>query len=213
MNDTKEFFYDWMGGNEVLFLGINSIHSTQYDQFMRTISSIGDHKNFPFYFAAIFAYATCSILWKIIRGKNGKWQSTGIWFGILLMLVLGYGATGFVTKELKDHFSYPRPYIALASTGKVHTLEVIDHEDDFHSFPSGHVAFTTFMVIALSPVLGPFLSWCGFWLIILMGWSRIALGMHFPVDVLGSVFAIAPIIMILRWAVYSSLRKLFGIRC
>ncbi len=213
MNDTKEFFYDWMGGNEVLFLGINSIHGTQYDQFMRTISWIGDHKHFPIYFAALFAYTVFSILWKAIRGKTGKWQYTGIWFGIFLMLVLGYGAMGLVTKELKDHFSYPRPYIALASTGKVHTLEVINHEDDFRSFPSGHMAFTTFMVIVLSPVLGPLLSWCGFWFIILMGWSRIALGMHFPADVIGSVLIVAPIIMVLRWAVYTSLRKLFGIRC
>ena len=213
MRNTKELFYDWMGGNEVIFLGINSIRNPYYDKFMQTVSSIGDHKHFPLYFAAIFACAIFSILWKAIRGKHGKWQSTGIWFGILVMLVVGYGATGLITKGLKDHFSYPRPYIALAATGEVHKLEATTREDDFRSFPSGHMTFTTFMVIALSPVLGPLLSWCSIWLIVLMAWSRMALGMHFPADVIGAVLIMAPIMMILRWAVYTALRKLFGIRC
>jgi membrane-associated phospholipid phosphatase len=213
MNSTKELFYDWMGGNEVIFLGINSIHNAYYDKFMQTVSDIGDHEHFPIYFIAIFAFAVFSILWKVIRGKHGKWQSTGIWFGVLSMLILGYATTGLATKELKDYFSYPRPYVALAATGEVYKLEATEPKDDFRSFPSGHMTFTTFMVIALSPVLSPLLTWCGFWLILLMGWSRMALGMHFPADIIGGVLIIAPIIMILRWAVYTSLRKLFGIRC
>ena len=213
MSGTKEFFYDWMGANEVIFLAANRFHSPGYDKAMQYISRIGEHKHFPYYFAAIMLFAVLSMVWKTVSGKRGIGQSAGIWLGIFLMLGAGYATTGLVTKGLKEHFSYPRPYIALAATGEVHKLEATEPQDDFRSFPSGHVAFTTFMVIALAPVLSGLMLHGGALLIVLMAWSRMALGVHFPADVLGSIVLIAPLIVMLRWVMYTALRKLFGIRC
>lgn len=212
MNDLKELFYDWMGGNDVVFLTINGIRHPHYDKFMQTVSKIGDHHNFIYYFAAIALFAGCRLSWKAMTGQAGK-QSAGIWMGVLLMLLIGYGTTAIVTDQIKNHQGYPRPYIALASTGEVHMLETPKPQDDFRSFPSGHVVFTTFMVMTLWPVMGPLLSWCGVWLIMLMMWARISVGMHFPADVIGAVLITVPLVASVRWIVYTSLRKVFGIRC
>ena len=45
----KELLYDWMGGNEVVFLGINHIRGGDYDKVMQKISWAGDHERFPLY--------------------------------------------------------------------------------------------------------------------------------------------------------------------
>ncbi|MDX2074553.1 MAG: phosphatase PAP2 family protein [Alphaproteobacteria bacterium] len=211
--NLKPLLYDWAGANEVLFLAINSIRGPQYDRFMQAISWIGEHEHFPYYFAAVFAFAALSLLLKTMRGQRGKWFYMTSWLGVLLVLGVGYAATGAVTNTLKDYFAYPRPYVALVNTHQVHKLEATEPRDDFRSFPSGHVVFTTLMVMALTPMLSGLLAWGGVALIALMAWSRLSLGMHFPADVIASILIAAPLISGLRWAIYTLLRKFFNIKC
>lgn len=211
--DYKELFYDWMGGNDVLFLLINSIHGDAYDKCMWIVSWLGDHKRFPLYVSLILVIAAVSMIIRLLSGQSRMWFYFTSWLGIFVMLGSGYAVNGVVTMGIKDHFSYPRPYVALASAGDVRVLEAIDPNDDFTSFPSGHVTFSTFMVVALWPILSNFFAWSGVIFIVLVAWSRVALGMHFPADVVGGIIIAAPLIVTLRVVMYGMLRKFFRIKC
>jgi undecaprenyl-diphosphatase len=92
--------------------------------------------------------------------------------------MIGAGLTGFALyKWLKARTLRPRPCDLHASI-----LRTTAPLDEF-SFPSGHtlhaVTFTTVALAyypALAPVLIPFT--------VLVGWSRLVLGLHYPSDVL-----------------------------
>jgi membrane-associated phospholipid phosphatase len=52
------------------------------------------------------------------------------------------------------------------------------------SFPSSHTAVTMAVVIALVPFLPRALAWVAIAYAVLVGWSRVYLGVHYPLDVL-----------------------------
>jgi len=53
------------------------------------------------------------------------------------------------------------------------------------SFPSSHTAVTVAVVIALLPFLPRALAGVAIAYAVLVGWSRVYLGVHYPLDILG----------------------------
>lgn len=233
---SREFWYDWMGANDVLFFGINSIHGEHYDKVMKVVSWIGEPVRLPFYVSAIAAWVLLALLGKMVRNKKGIMYYLSSWAGVLIMLGVGFAANYVVVNTLKESFAMPRPQIAYATpkvidTAKdfkkletnyvikkysledVRVMERLKESELNKSFPSNHVAFAILVVVALWPVMSSGMMGIGVIFVLLMGWSRIAMGVHFPADVLGTIVIIAPILMILRAMLYSVLFKLFGLRC
>ena len=73
----------------------------------------------------------------------------------------------------------PRPYEVMAGA--------VLRQQPAHgtSFPSSHTAVTVAVVIALVPFLARPLAAAGIAYAVLVGWSRVYLGVHYPLDVLG----------------------------
>ena len=73
----------------------------------------------------------------------------------------------------------PRPYQVMA--------DAVLRQQTAHgtSFPSSHTAVTLAVVIALVPFLARPLAAAAIGYAILVGWSRIYLGVHYPLDILG----------------------------
>jgi len=81
-----------------------------------------------------------------------------------------------VAKAIADR---PRPYEVIA--------DAVLRQQPAHgtSFPSSHTAVTVAVVIALVPFLARPLAAAGIGYAVLVGWSRVYLGVHYPLDVLG----------------------------
>jgi membrane-associated phospholipid phosphatase len=84
-------------------------------------------------------------------------------------------ALAHVAKALADR---PRPYEVVAGA--------VLRQQPAHgtSFPSSHTAVTLAVVIALAPFLPRVLAAVAVAYALLVGWSRVYLGVHYPLDVL-----------------------------
>jgi len=88
----------------------------------------------------------------------------------------GAWALAHVAKAIADR---PRPYQVIT--------DAVLRQQPAHgtSFPSSHTAVTVAVVIALMPFLPRALAPVAVAYAVLVGWSRVYLGVHYPLDVLG----------------------------
>jgi membrane-associated phospholipid phosphatase len=213
MSDPKLLMYDWMGLNLAIFKLINPIKGEWYDKVMAYISMAADHHNFPYYAVAIAAIGLVSYARKKLGNTGGANRCLIMWASVLLVFGASYVVDGGVVKTLKSHFEYPRPYVVLEHES-VHTIDLKpDAEDSHHSFPSGHMSFITVLIMSLWPVLSFGVRWFGMFFIAAVGWSRMAMGMHFPADLLYAFLLSILIVTLVRLVLSKIIFKTTGVRC
>lgn len=147
-----------------IFRSINDHHTKFSDNFF----SFQSNSVKPVYIGAPLGFLATGII-----QKDRKAEDTG--FLLLTAAVLNYG----ITYGMKNVVNRKRPYKALTD---VHTVGSTERSA---SFPSGHTssAFTVATMLSLNYpkwyVIAPSFVWAG-----LAGYSRMAMGMHYPSDVL-----------------------------
>ena len=95
-------------------------------------------------------------------------------FGMVLLTILVADTTNFALKQVFDR---ERPNIRYAEP------EPLLHPPSSHSFPSGHAA-TSFAAATVLSAAAPRLRIPLYVLAALIAWSRVYVGVHYPVDVL-----------------------------
>lgn len=152
------------------------------------------HRWDALFFAAIFQLNSkrilCSVLPKISRSGDGYWYpfvaalmfllNHEIAFRFLAAAAVAFGIELPLYKIIKNMVKRDRPF---------NTLKGIESRiipSDKFSFPSGHTAAATIMAMLLSYFV-PALALPAFIWAILVGFSRIYVGVHYPTDILAGL--------------------------
>jgi len=209
----KKMLYDWLGANEWLFRLINELDGNPlYDSFMLAVTRIGDRHNFPYYLIAIFCYAALDFLYRKIAHKGGARYSLHAWIGVMCVFSASHFCGGLIVKEMKESFAYPRPYVAL-DRSSINVLEDTRPDEGSRAFPSGHAAFITLLVGSLWPTLQGMGLVAGLALVFAVCWSRVAVGMHFPADVMAGALISFAVVLLVRFVIYTLLLKVLKWKC
>ena len=151
------------GLNVQLFLFFNKAHDLTGDRFWAIITLFGDGL-----VAAVLLFPFLKkrpdIIWSVLIAS------------LLYMIIL---------HSLKRIMDVSRPAGVLSAD----TFHMIGRRLTKHAFPSGHTTtiFTLMGVIAFTIRKNPIYIW-GLIFALLVGFSRIVVGVHWPVDVLGGAF-------------------------
>jgi len=133
------------------------------------------------FFDAVMPVVTATGNWRLVAGMAGLY---GLWKGKakgrwgVLYAACAWGAADLLNSNLiKAIFERPRPCLTLPG---VHLL--VGCGQTF-SFPSGH-AVTSFALATFLTLIYPRARWVLFPLAFLISYSRIAVGVHYPFDIL-----------------------------
>ncbi len=194
---TIPAWYEWGGWNTQIFLWVN--HFSDNSLYQGLMQFVSDAFRSP-----LFLVYTLLILFYILFFCTKDLVLRGRWIRAFMILnisaLVGYEIIG----RLKVFFSHPRPSSWLPE-GSVRLLEVMAQPDTHKSFPSGHTFWVTLLVCSLWPVLSRQMRWFGVGLIFLVGWSRLAVGKHFPADVLGAILVTVTVVLFIKASVDYSL--------
>ena len=188
----KEVVYDWFGLNVWLFHFINNIRSEFLDQVMLLGTALGTYRLVYYYFSALCII----VLFVLVKKSKHSLSRSDIYFWLapIIVLVLSLYFDGLFLKFLKPLLDMPRPLLALP-LGTVHVVGIAEYH---HSFPSGHSSFAMTMVASIWPILLRWQKWIAAIFVFWVGISRISLGAHFPVDVVGGLLTSLIVVLVVR---------------
>lgn len=165
----KFLVYDWGGWNVALFHAINASTPSGLTPAVKFFSLAGNYWTAPVVVLILWWYSTvvadghCAVM---IRKR-------------LVEFIAAFGLAIIATTVLKLGFDFPRPPAVLG-----HLVRVIGQAERHYSLPSGHATYAALVAGALWPLVQTRLRLGLMLYLLLVGWSRIAAGMHFPADVL-----------------------------
>ncbi|HEU5046571.1 MAG TPA: phosphatase PAP2 family protein [Rickettsiales bacterium] len=174
--------------NVQIFHAINNIQNAGFQSAMQALSALGNYKLFPLYLLLIVG-------WLALRAKNVRALQGAEAYTVyikqarhlVISLVLCYVVYLVWVTGLKHLLSLPRPFAYLPE-GTVFIKDSIrQKEEPFVSFPSGHSGFAMLMLVVFWSRLNGFSKIAGIALVLGIAVSRIALGVHFPSDVTGTL--------------------------
>ncbi len=172
--------YNWFGLNVALFRLLNGLHAAWWDHLMMTMTWLGDHERYPYYMAIAL----------LLMFMRRRWlpRRNVVVFGV------GYAVTALIIIGLKPYLDFPRPLMALGSRAVI----VVGRPELHHSFPSGHATFSVLLAASLSAGRSWPLKWALWIGAALVCVSRVAVGAHFPADVVGGALIAAAVVAMLQ---------------
>lgn len=189
----KEIFYDLAGYNKTIFLKLNHItNHSGFLYFLKYISSIFNIENFALVYLALCLYQYIKlknvdprVLTQTFHGK----------YNILVHAGICYALFGFTYAFLKFYINIPRPFCSLPE-GDFSTIIDTSTERCLSGFPSAHTGLAIMASYLLWRYFNSTMKLTAIITIIFTALSRIALAMHYPADILYSIFVVLFVILV-----------------
>ncbi|MEI6730572.1 MAG: phosphatase PAP2 family protein [Pseudomonadota bacterium] len=179
----QEYIYASDSLNVALFHAINDMQSPVLQQIMLFATMLGKYTMFAVY----LPFLGLLFLLRARKLRHSNVDSILIRNQIIetgKLLIASYVFYLVWVWGLKHLLQIPRPFVALPQ-GSVFILDSVRNaENPFVSFPSGHAAFSMLMLASLWQILGKPGKIIGVFLLLLIGFSRVSLGVHFPSDII-----------------------------
>ncbi|MCU0378825.1 MAG: phosphatase PAP2 family protein [Bacteroidales bacterium] len=164
-----------------IFLFLNSIHSPFFDEVMRTVS-----------LRTVWIPLYMFIVYLLVVKYRKR-----IWLILLLAAVLVF-LTDQVSNIIKDFFERPRPCHEPSLAGLVHTVG--GRCGGMYGFVSAHAANTFGVASFTAPLISrKWFTWTIYSWAVVVSYSRIYLGVHYPGDVLGGAILGFTVGTVLAW--------------
>ena len=192
--------YDLGGLNQSIFYAVNSIQFPGWETLMMSGTRLG---NFYTAFGMYMAVALLILLWRnhLLRGTRESMASS-VELGRVLLALTVVACSHVISQEISETIKtlvpMPRPYVALPED-TVHKLDTwLTAKNDYQSFPSGHAAFTAVLLWGFWPLMSRKLRIVAGIMAVWVITSRMALGVHFPSDLLAGFLQGSVTVLILR---------------
>ncbi len=140
-----------------------------------TLTHLGD---------SLYFFVPTILIWVLIKIIKSKNQIIETISDISLFIFLNILLSGIVTQILKHIFGRPRP--VLYNGFELKSLDIIQFDSKWHSFPSGHTA-TIFAFIFCMTVLFPKIKNILITIAIIIASTRVIVGAHFISDIMGGI--------------------------
>jgi undecaprenyl-diphosphatase len=176
-----------LAADVTLFKVINAHHAPFFDWLFLSLSYLGSGW-------VIVPLFLAYLLWRTLKSRQAR-----IFIAAAAVLLIS-GLSNSAVKELVDR---PRPLAYFVSQGsntaseegRLYRVHVLGEKFVNHSFPSGH-ANMAFTIATLALLIFGRQFWPAFLVAFLVAYSRVYVGVHFPLDTLagacmGSVIALA----------------------
>jgi undecaprenyl-diphosphatase len=181
----KYAFYDWFGFNSWLAILINSHRDYGYmDMLFSYITLLGENEA-SFIYLVVFALYSM-YLYTISSIENKKTILYKI-LGFFTIFILAILLRTNIVFLMKKAFAYPRPFIAFPEYIRAMGEEVSNNFSYYRSFPSGHASLIAVVICSLWAMAKKWQRFIMTCLMILVIYSRVYFGLHFPADVICGV--------------------------
>jgi membrane-associated phospholipid phosphatase len=166
------WLYDWGGANTALFLAIQRSWPDRLMWIPEILSAVGSYWGAP-------VVVLLLLVWARPQTRNTAPAQALPLCRFMLGVALAMGAAAMA----KTVFALPRPSVLLGEAA----YRAASAPDSRYGLPSGHAVYIGVLAAALWPLLRRhgLLTLLGF--VAAVGWSRVVLGAHFPVDVIAGV--------------------------
>lgn len=168
--DWQQMFYGPQSLNHELFMLINQAAHPVLDVIMPFITHLGD----------VWVYYLYFLLLGLACLKNRKWLPARH----LTVVIIAYFFALVVETGLKHLLSVPRPAAAIG----VENIRVLGKIKLHHALPSGHAVLSFVFAFCLSYRRGMGWKLPLYLFAVLVAYSRIYVGAHYPLDVIFGAF-------------------------
>lgn len=189
----KEVLYDWLGYNTEIFYFLNHIGNTWIlPQFFYYLSRLFNIENFAAYYIGLCGICYWHVFVRMRATSEGLAESKTeqekrFWllYSRLIYIGICYAVFGLIYAALKFSVNLPRPFCSLPASAFKTIMNTAD-ERCMSSFPSSHSGLAFMVTLLAWRYFGTYARLCAIGVTAAVAFSRIALAMHYPADILYS---------------------------